>query len=370
MGNTICLAAPVGSSRDHPHVCGEYSPISLVSSQLTVSPPRVWGIQKTNCQGVSAPRITPTCVGNTPPPPRRQYSIRDHPHVCGEYRQRGDFIDPASGSPPRVWGIQALLVANMGIIRITPTCVGNTPGEEFQWFDFWDHPHVCGEYEKLGIPAESAVGSPPRVWGIQNRRTSQNRGSRITPTCVGNTRSGRGSRPGGWDHPHVCGEYVAAHRFAHPRQGSPPRVWGIPTTPSSDSTRTGITPTCVGNTRPPRSKATRSRDHPHVCGEYSQIMEAHVFKAGSPPRVWGILRRRIGTARRSWDHPHVCGEYRSTRTATTTRIGSPPRVWGIRAGYHAAEQRPRITPTCVGNTGAESMPLYFRLDHPHVCGEY
>ena len=29
----------------------------------------------------------------------------------------------------------------------------------------WDHPHVCGEKDALGMTFSAALGSPPRVWG-------------------------------------------------------------------------------------------------------------------------------------------------------------------------------------------------------------
>ena len=92
-------------------------------------------------------------------------------------------------------------------------------------------------------------------------------------------------------------------------EGSPPRVWGIPASPPARLWISGITPTCVGNTRRQILPELIREDHPHVCGEYSSMALRLAASAGSPPRVWGIL---------------IIGDF-------TGEIG-------------------RITPTCVGNT--------------------
>ena len=69
---------------------------------------------------------------------------------------------------------------------------------------------------------------------------------RITPTCVGNTRSTQRLHSERRDHPHMCGE----NRLECPQQ-------------------------------------TLARDHPHMCGENEVTDGGFHGVVGSPPHVWG-----------------------------------------------------------------------------------
>ena len=73
------------------------------------------------------------------------------------------------------------------IVRITPTCVGNTPYASFSIFSVWDHPHLCGEHYGPKLMSGTSMGSPPPVWGTLNVFKLKFHAGRITPTCVGNT---------------------------------------------------------------------------------------------------------------------------------------------------------------------------------------
>ena len=155
----------------HPHGCGEYVPAAAAPNTTPGSPPRVWGIQQEVRQFMKQQRFTPTGVGNTMIISVTKTGSSVHPHGCGEYdshphpiRHHKRFTPtgvgntPAirggqfrrCGSPPRVWGIQPMLIYFFLLGRFTPTGVGNTQGANIG----------------LGI----AVGSPPRVWGILTNR--------------------------------------------------------------------------------------------------------------------------------------------------------------------------------------------------------
>ena len=188
-------------------MCGEYSAKNLGAVARIGSPPRVWGILLPIPVLDIRLRITPTCVGNTPSRFARWPVVEDHPHVCGEYtacasattraigspprvwgiQGKYGLAKPAAGSPPRVWGIQILRGNVFAIIRITPTCVGNTKMADENAVEFMDHPHVCGEYPDYLFRPHDSRGSPPRVWGILLSRVRKRTMIRITPTCVGNT---------------------------------------------------------------------------------------------------------------------------------------------------------------------------------------
>jgi len=140
-----------------------------------------------------------------------------------------------------------LMIFFLHSIRITPTCVGKTPGNQTATHLSSDHPHVCGENASILPSISTEGGSPPRVWGKLGISPISHVRIAITPTCVGKT-------------------YVAG-MLAVLVPGSPPRVWGKLIFSSSSAARPRITPTCVGKTSLANFLLSASQDHPHVCGE-------------------------------------------------------------------------------------------------------
>ena len=129
-----------------------------------------------------------------------------------------------------------------------------------------------GEYRYQGIRNTLVMGSPPLAWGILFDVVGVRAKTGITPTCVGNT-----DRPCRWpctcrDHPHLRGEYEPAQEFKNAAKGSPPLAWGIPHHQVAVSVDDGITPTCVGNTEIWDLIAAATEDHPHLRGEYCHRM--------------------------------------------------------------------------------------------------
>ena len=115
-----------------------------------------------------------------------------------------------------------------GGVGFIPTCVGNTSTERKKNSFMWVHPHVCGEYSMRAMPRTSVLGSSPRVWGILPNQMAESPQRRFIPTCVGNTSPSKSIAARTWVHPHVCGEYSEIDAALKEREGSSPRVWGIP----------------------------------------------------------------------------------------------------------------------------------------------
>ena len=147
------------------------------------------------------------------------------------------------------------------------------------------------------------------MWGTLAQKLGISEQYRITPTCVGNTNPFLRTFVKTEDHPHLCGEHVSSVRRCVCSIGSPPPVWGTPSSLYNWPYKYGITPTCVGNTYACITSGNRYKDHPHLCGEHVAL-----------------------------DH------------ATTAELGSPPPVWGTHWDDENAFWCSRITPTCVGNT--------------------
>ncbi len=151
-----------------------------------------------------------------------------------------------------------------------------------------------------------------------------------------------------------------------------------------------ITPACAGNTPQQPADNRECRDHPRVCGEYSELYGDKFTATGSPPRVRGIPSASVLTRSNSritpacagntilnvamigmnMDHPRVCGEYCFGRLSQTQTAGSPPRVRGIHMVHPPFMRLFWITPACAGNTVDFTFLPVVSEDHPRVCGEY
>ena len=105
-------------------------------------------------------------------------------------------------------------------------------------------------------------------------------------------------------------------------------------------------------------------------GEYPSCVVSLVLVFGSSPLAWGILiafirddvpNRFIPTCvgntklylshfRMSAVHPHLRGEYADVVPVPFAVDGSSPLAWGIRGQLPYTDRRKRFIPTCVGNT--------------------
>ena len=153
-----------------------------------------------------------------------------------------------TGSPPRLWGIPDRKYFPPRSSRFTPTPVGNTLPRPAAEAAPAVHPHACGDYVIGHHDKFSAHGSPPRLWGILCRGAPVRGCNRFTPTPVGNTQAGMRFNASPTVHPHACGEYQPWRCFSALWRGSPPRLWGIHGLQCRHVTRRRFTPTPVGNT--------------------------------------------------------------------------------------------------------------------------
>ena len=166
---------------------GEYSLFPFLRSSHYGSSPHAWGILPSSSSLPPPFRFIPTCVGNTlrSPPPSPSRPV--HPHMRGEYQKLSTVRRPFVGSSPHAWGIPFFISPISSFVRFIPTCVGNT----FPSLIFLPlrpvHPHMRGEYFRVNIGYNAALGSSPHAWGILLSPLSRRSLLRFIPTCVGNT---------------------------------------------------------------------------------------------------------------------------------------------------------------------------------------
>ena len=150
------------------------------------------------------------------------------------------------------------------------------------------------------------------------------------------------------DHPRVCGEKQPDNPCIPPGRGSPPRVRGKVFCQRQAAGYAGITPACAGKRVGFAGCDCLAEDHPRVCGEKQDLMQAVEAVA---------------------DHPRVCGEKLRHTSFSVMQAGSPPRVRGKGLFSSKTGTVTGITPACAGKSGFGYQSRPEPQDHPRVCGE-
>ena len=150
---------------DHPRVCGEKLAGRCPAPAGLGSPPRMRGKVSRLRYLSRHSRITPAYAGKRILRRLRQISPLDHPRVCGEKCVGSGGQCGAAGSPPRMRGKGTMERKKQSPDRITPAYAGKSPVRVADYRAGEDHPRVCGEKD-LELSAETVgLGSPPRMRG-------------------------------------------------------------------------------------------------------------------------------------------------------------------------------------------------------------
>ena len=252
---------------DHPRVCGEKDPLTVMVAVIWGSPPRMRGKEQRGHEGGRRPGITPAYAGKSTSRCARRRRPRDHPRVCGEKRNRCGRLYRGAGSPPRMRGKVASPRENSAPPGITPAYAGKSGTNSRSRSVSGDHPRVCGEKTSSTIKLLAGGGITPAYAGKSQWPTYRHVHTR--------------------DHPRVCGEKLVERNNPNPVMGSPPRMRGKVAEQSKDVVQTGITPAYAGKSRHQHRPADEGRDHPRVCGEKSVVKMKNTLNEGSPPRMRG-----------------------------------------------------------------------------------
>ena len=213
------------------------------------------------------------------------------PAYAGEKRNSLTSLDVSNGAPPRVRGKGTAPINVTSIRGITPACAGKSLIRPYSVKSSRDHPRVCGEKPKEPVVESYSAGSPPRVRGKVAVLVALRRHLGITPACAGKRQVGSQITGENWDHPRVCGEKSRSTCLGNCRVGSPPRVRGKAVELWAKQQGFRITPACAGKSPLPLDYVLIVRDHPRVCGEKRLGETQKEFAAGSPPRVRGKASR-------------------------------------------------------------------------------
>ena len=128
--------------------------------------------------------------------------------MCGEYCKQHVGQLKMLGSSPLVRGIHLLNFRTKNLKRIIPACAGNTSKGKKQCYIQRDHPRLCGEYFNRAFQNVNVQGSSPLVRGIRRYPPYKPLVHRIIPACAGNTCQCLQPQELKKDHPRLCGEYT------------------------------------------------------------------------------------------------------------------------------------------------------------------
>ena len=389
-GNTRSACRSRHGIWDHPRMCGEHAFRLPAKRPCRGSSPHVRGTPGSTSLDSSFSGIIPACAGNTK---RRQSwfsSRRDHPRMCGEHRFPASGLRIFGGSSQHVRGTLPVAAAPVSRPGIIPACAGNTQPNPSISCSCWDHPRMCGEHPRNGLPKSRHTGSSPHVRGTPRAFEQACAVVGIIPACAGNTNHCKARLGYSGDHPRMCGEHVWCMAWLAWCGGSSPHVRGTPVHVQSRALLHGIIPACAGNTDAAAVRWSALRDHPRMCGEHIGFMIAGVIAMGSSPHVRGTrhdthdLRDASGiipacagntvlNSRRSLlmrDHPRMCGEHCSNTAGSVFSGGSSPHVRGTPMLFLFWIAGSGIIPACAGNTCSAVWTGFAGRDHPRMCGEH
>ena len=238
-----------------------------LSSLRCGSPPRAWGQFVRRSRYGLRSRFTPTGVGTIRSSWSGRVFVTVHPHGRGDNYVASVTDTLHIGSPPRAWGQLPAWIAQINLIRFTPTGVGTMPSAASRRWSTTVHPHGRGDNAQPQRARRAPDGSPPRAWGQFDEVGVFIEHLRFTPTGVGTITSDCAMPQPAPVHPHGRGDNFARERAHCVQRGSPPRAWGQSDQRRAPSSPTRFTPTGVGTIRFAAEPARRRAVHPHGRGD-------------------------------------------------------------------------------------------------------
>jgi len=147
-------------------VCGDYGCVVTLNTLLIGSSQRVRGLYGASNVPDFDFRIIPACAGTILRHIVTSKAIRDHPSVCGDYETTKSIAALAKGSSQRVRGLLPGWNAIYSNLRIIPACAGTIFRTILPPDGYRDHPSVCGDYRDGEYVRPRIVGSSQRVRGL------------------------------------------------------------------------------------------------------------------------------------------------------------------------------------------------------------
>ena len=150
-------------------------------------------------------------------------------------------------------------------------------------------PRICGDDPSTSITNTFQVLCSPHMRGAQYLESIGYRCAGIIPAYAGSTFSKSRVSATTRDHPRICGEHDLVDAHPCTSVGSSPHMQGALQRPGLDGEGAGIIPAYAGSTWSRRSRPSRTRDHPRICGEHPSTPFTRPCTMGSSPHMRGAL---------------------------------------------------------------------------------
>ena len=211
-GSTCGHGLRDSAQRDHPRMCGEHSYVCQILAVSLGSSPHVRGALSELVHCLRGFGIIPACAGSTNSVSHTLGTSGDHPRMCGEHICANSTAIHSAGSSPHVRGAPQDYVSRYGHRGIIPACAGSTTFDSALSSVIEDHPRMCGEHTLTQQGIDVDTGSSPHVRGALATWNVTIRYSGIIPACAGSTKGRSESTDGIGDHPRMCGEHQRSPR--------------------------------------------------------------------------------------------------------------------------------------------------------------
>ena len=145
-GSTLRILTRPPPIRDHPRMCGEHDGVQAILTTDKGSSPHVRGALNTWRWNNPLSGIIPACAGSTSSTRLKARPRRDHPRMCGEHLPLSLITIATWGSSPHVRGAHMFGIGGQGGKGIIPACAGSTVWFCHAKLPSRDHPRMCGEH--------------------------------------------------------------------------------------------------------------------------------------------------------------------------------------------------------------------------------
>ena len=251
------------------------------------SSPRLRGTLLQLPRSASWWRFIPAPAGNTTFTVTISISSPVHPRACGEHQSFAHWVNPPTGSSPRLRGTPRQRVRLPCNIRFIPAPAGNTHVPLVTVDCYAVHPRACGEHVGEEEPSALKSGSSPRLRGtLMSPRVGLGY-KRFIPAPAGNTRPSAAIRFHVSVHPRACGEHKPGKNGNTIYAGSSPRLRGTPNNPEAKDRYVRFIPAPAGNTPLSGARGYDGAVHPRACGEHFTRCSRARKPDGSSPRLRG-----------------------------------------------------------------------------------
>ena len=255
------------------------------------SSPRVRGKRISRIPRISGPGLIPARAGKTDLAYPPDLGAGAHPRACGENRLSCASTPVGSGSSPRVRGKHRRRPVRQQRRRLIPARAGKTSLRRAAMRSCSAHPRACGENaHDVSAPVDPR-GSSPRVRGKLPGSAMSMRCPGLIPARAGKTGVDASLHERHRAHPRACGENRWGRSWRARAWGSSPRVRGKRPCDEASPLQDGLIPARAGKTRLYQSHSTHLGAHPRACGENERLIDEHVARRGSSPRVRGKPHR-------------------------------------------------------------------------------